>query len=79
MSQRALFELPRPVELGDGWSLGFLTAARTLESREEGEALAGEDRDKALWANAALLSRVLLRKGQPALESVRAVHRKSVV
>lgn len=68
-----LFELPRPVELGEGWSLGFLTAAQMLECRTEGEARAGEERDKALWANAALLSRVLLKEGEPAFPDGEAV------
>ena len=63
------FALPPPVELGEGWSLGFLTAAEMLACRGEGEAMAGEERDKALWANAALLSKVLLKEGQPAFES----------
>ena len=62
------FALPPPAELGEGWSLGFLTAARMLECRGEGEAMAGEERDKALWANAALLSKVLLKEGEPAFE-----------
>ena len=60
------FELPQPAELGDGWSLRFLTAAQMLECRGEGEAKAAEERDKALWANAALLARVLLKEGEPA-------------
>lgn len=62
------FALPPPVELGEGWSLRFLTAAEMLECRGEGEARAGEERDKALWANAALLSKVLLKEGKPAFE-----------
>ena len=67
------FELPPPAELGDGWSLRFLTAAQMLECRGEGEAMAAEARDKALWANAALLSRVLLKEGEPAFSSGEAV------
>lgn len=62
------FALPPPVELGEGWSLRFLTANQMLECRGEGEAMAKEERDKALWANAALLSKVLLREGKPAFE-----------
>lgn len=62
------FALPPPVELGEGWSLGFLTAGQMLECRSEGEAMASEERDKALWANAALLSKVLLKEGRPAFE-----------
>lgn len=62
------FTLPPPVELGEGWSLGFLTAGQMLECRGEGEAMAKEERDKALWANAALLSKVLLKEGKPAFE-----------
>lgn len=68
-----LFELPAPRDLGNGWSLRFLTAEQMLECRGEGEALAGEERDKALWANAALLSRVLLKDGEPAFASGEAV------
>lgn len=68
-----LFELPPPGELGNGWSLRFLTAAQMLECRGEGEARAGEERDKALWANAALLSRVLLKEGEPAFPDGEAV------
>lgn len=68
-----LFELPPPRELGNGWSLRFLTAAQMLECRSEGEARAGEERDKALWANAALLSRVLLKEGEPAFPDGEAV------
>lgn len=69
----SLFEFPRPVELGEGWSLGFLTAAQMLECRDQGEARAREERDKALWANAALLSRVLLKEGEPAFPDGEAV------
>lgn len=65
--------LPPAVELGEGWSLGPLTAAQALKCREEGEAQAGEERDKALWANAVLLSRVLLRDGEPAFPGGEAV------
>ncbi|MDE6107225.1 MAG: hypothetical protein K2F83_00935, partial [Oscillospiraceae bacterium] len=68
-----LFELPAPRDLGNGWSLRFLTAAQMLECRGEGEALAGEERDKALWANAVLLSRVLLKDGERAFTSGEAV------
>ena len=67
------FELPPPAQLGDGWSLRFLTAAQMLECRGEGEARATEERDKALWAGAALLSRVLLKEGEPAFPSGEAV------
>lgn len=67
------FALPPPAELGECWSLGFLTAARMLECRGEGEAMAGEERDKALWANAALLSKVLLKEGEPAFEDGKEV------
>lgn len=63
------FALPPPVELGEGWSLRFLTAAEMLECRGEGEAMAQEERDKALWANAALLSRTLWKEGSPAFET----------
>lgn len=68
-----LFELPPPRDLGDGWSLRFLTAGQMLECRDEGEALAGEERDKALWANAVLLARVLLKEGEPAFPDGEAV------
>lgn len=67
------FELPPPGELGGGWSLRFLTAAQMLECRGEGEAKAGEERDKALWANATLLSKVLLKEGEPAFPDGEAV------
>ena len=67
------FEVPPPAELGGGWSLRFLTAAQMLECRGEGEAKAQEERDKALWAGAALLSRVLLKEGESAFPSGEAV------
>lgn len=67
------FELPPPAQLGDGWSLRFLTAAQMLECRGEGEAKAQEERDKALWANASLLARVLLKEGEPAFSSGEAI------
>ena len=58
------FELPAPVELGEGWSMRPLTAAQMLACRGEGEAMAKEERDKALWANAQLLAQVLLKEGE---------------
>lgn len=58
------FELPAPVELGEGWSMRPLTAAQMLACRGVGEAMAKEERDKALWANAQLLSQVLLKEGE---------------
>lgn len=67
------FELPTPEELGEGWSMRALTAARMLECRREGEAQAGEERDKALWANAQLLSQILLKEGEPPFGSGAAV------
>lgn len=60
----AWFELPAPVELGEGWSMRPLTAAQMLACRGEGEAMAKEERDKDLWANAQLLSQVLLKEGE---------------
>lgn len=65
------FELPTPVELGEGWSMRPLTAAQMLACRGKGEAMAKEERDKALWANAQLLSQVLLKEGRPPLRTVR--------
>ncbi len=67
------FELPTPVELGEGWSMRPLTAAQMLACRGKGEAMAKEERDKALWANAQILSQVLLKEGEAPFEDGSAV------
>lgn len=52
--------LPRYQDLGNGRVLRLLPAWEELEVRREGEELAEEDRDRALCANACLLSHALL-------------------
>ena len=64
-----LLALPRERELGHGLSLRLLSAREELECRREGEELAGEERDKALCANACLVAHALQRDGGPAFES----------
>lgn len=64
-----LLALPRERELGHGLSLWLLSAREELECRREGEELAGEERDRALCANACLVARTLRKDGKAAFES----------
>ena len=64
-----ILNLPRYRSLGNGWTVRLLSAREELEARREGEELAGEEREKALCANACLLSRALLRDGEQAFAS----------
>ncbi len=59
-------DLPRYQPLQHGWTLRLLPAREELECRREGEELAGEERDRALCANASLLSHALLKDGERA-------------
>lgn len=68
-----ILTLPRERELGRGLSLRLLSAWEELECRREGEELAGEERDRALCANACLVARTLRRNGEAAFESGREV------
>ena len=68
-----LLTKPRVKDLGGGWSLRLLSAREELEARAEGEALASDERDRALCANACLLSRALLKRGKSCFDSGRAV------
>ncbi len=57
-----------------GVSLRLLTAAEMLEARREGSTLAGADEGaRALWVNAAILARALVRGGAALYPSARAV------
>lgn len=58
---RGLLERPEKRSLGKGISLRIMPAREELICRREGEELAGEDRDKALCANACVLARVLYK------------------
>ncbi len=64
-----LLHQSRQRALKNGWALRLLSAWEELECRREGEELAGEGRDKALCANACLLSRALLKDGRAAFAS----------
>lgn len=67
-----LLGLPRERELGEGWSLRLLSAAEELEVRREGEALATEERDRALCVNACLVARGLRKNGRVFFKDGRA-------
>jgi len=68
-----LLSLPRTKQLENGWTVRLLSAREELEVRREGEALAGEERDGALCANACLLARALLRDGKAVFSDGEAV------
>ena len=61
------------LDLGDGRFLRLLSAQEALEARREGELLAQEGGERALCANAALLSRALEGPDGPLFRSGRAV------
>lgn len=52
------------LNLKDGTQLRLLTAQQVLEARREAYALAGEEKERALCANACLLARALLRRNR---------------
>ena len=64
-----LLDMPRKRALSGGWTGRLLSAREEMEAWREGEALAREERDRALCSNACLLSRALLRDGEPAFQS----------
>ncbi len=68
-----ILNLPRYRALEGGWSLRLLSAWEELECRREGEALAGEERERALCVNACLLAHALLKDGEAAFDSGREV------
>lgn len=68
-----LLGLPRERALGKGWSLRLLPAAEELAVRREGEALATEERDRALCVNACLLAHGLRKNGRVFFEDGGAV------
>lgn len=68
-----VLDLPRRRALKNGWELRLLSAWEEMEARREGAVLARDGKDAALCANAALLSRALLRKGKSAFENGEAV------
>lgn len=72
----SVLNLPRTRELGGGWTLRLLSAWEELECRSEGEALAAEERDLPLCANACLLARALLQNGRSAFSGGREVLEK---
>lgn len=55
------------------WSLRVLTAAEVLSARREAAELAGEDRERALCANACLLARAVEKDGKAVFGSGQAV------
>lgn len=57
------------LELGQGLQLRLLSALEVLQARREAAQLAGEDRERALCSNAALLARALERDGEPVYPS----------
>ncbi len=66
----SILNLPAERALKNGRKMRLLSAWEELEARREGEELAASGRDKALCANAALLSRALLEDdGCPVFQS----------
>ena len=61
------------MRLGDGRELRLLSALEVLQARREAEELARSEGEKALCANACLLSRALERRGRPVFDSGAAV------
>lgn len=72
----SLLSLPRRRQLGQGMSLKLMSAMEELACRREGEELAGEERDKALCANACLVARTLWKDGYPLYENGQEVLEK---
>ncbi len=68
-----ILSLPRYKTLENGLALRLLPAWEEMACRREGEALAEEERDAALCANACLLAHALLQDGKPAFASGREV------
>lgn len=68
-----LLGLPRERSLGGGWSLRLLPAAEELAVRREGEALADEERDRALCVNACLVAHGLRKNGRAVFRDGQAV------
>ena len=63
----------RRTEAGEGRTLRLLSALEVLEARREAADLAGEERERALCANACLLARALEKRGRPIYHSGAAV------
>ena len=61
------------LELGDGRELRLLSALEVLQANREAAELAEREGERALCANACLLSRALDRRGRPVFDSGRAV------
>jgi len=59
-----LLDGPNELELEDGRRLRLLSAMEVLEARREAQYLARDDRERALYSNACLLSRALTLDGQ---------------
>lgn len=63
----------RRTEAGEGRTLRLLSALEVLEARREAADLAGEERERALCANACLLARALENHGRPVFDSGKAL------
>lgn len=66
----------RRIKVGKGMELRLLSALELLEAGREAEGLACREEEKALCANACLLSRALERDGKPAFADGEAVLRE---
>lgn len=60
----SILSLPQVWELEGGYALRLLSAREEMEVRSQGEALAGEERDRALCVNACLIARALTKRGK---------------
>jgi len=68
-----ILSLPQVWELEGGYALRLLSAREEMEVRAQGEALAGEERDRALCVNACLIARALSKGGKAAFADGEAV------
>ena len=60
---------PELLELGDGRQLRLLSAWEVLRARAQGRAMANEEREQALCANACLLAEAMMKDGRQIFES----------
>ena len=61
------------ISLNNGMDLRLLSALEVLQARREAAELAGEERERALCANACLLARAREKRGRPIYHSGAAV------